>query len=119
MTSVKNYFNDFLHLFFPHICIGCAKDVLDDNEVLCAQCLSSLPETGFLRATGNPVEKTFYGRLQIEQAGSAFYFNKNSIIQNAIVQLKYKNNQNAGIFLGRLIGELISNSNCFNDIVVI
>jgi ComF family protein len=119
MTAVKNYFNDFLHLFFPHICIGCARDVLNDSEVLCAQCVSSLPETGFLPATGNPVEKIFYGRLKIEQAGSAFYFNKNAIIQNAIVQLKYKSNQNAGIFLGKLLGERIANSNRFKDVDVI
>ncbi len=116
MTSIKNYIDDFLHLLFPHICIGCDSDILNDEDILCAECLNSLPETGFLGTAQNPVEKIFYGRMQVEHAGSAFYFNKDSVIQNAIIQLKYKNNQKAGIFLGRLLGYQLINSKRFDDI---
>jgi len=116
MTSVRNYFDDFLHLFFPHICIGCNTDVLNDDDVLCAKCINSLPETGFLSAAGNPVEKIFYGRLNVQNAGSAFYFNKDSVIQHAIIELKYKGNQQAGIFLGRLLGQQLANSKRFEDV---
>ena len=116
MIAVKNYIDDFLHLFFPHNCIGCNSDVLNNNDILCAECLNSLPETGFLPVTGNPVEKIFYGRVNIQHAGSAFYFNKNSVIQNIIIQLKYKSNQQAGIFLGKLLGYQLMNSKRFDDV---
>jgi len=57
--------------------------------------------------------------LNIEHAGSAFYFTKDSVIQNTIVQLKYKSNQKAGIFLGKLLGYELINSKRFDDIDVI
>ncbi|MEO8711755.1 MAG: phosphoribosyltransferase family protein [Parafilimonas sp.] len=119
MTGIKNYIDDFLHLFFPHICLGCNTDVLNSDNILCAECLNSLPVTGFLSAKENPVEKIFYGRLNIQQAGSAFYFNKDSVIQKTIIELKYKSNQRAGIFLGRLLGEEIIKSKRFDDVDVI
>jgi ComF family protein len=119
MTSVKNYIDDFLHLFFPHICIGCDTDILHNEDILCAKCLSSLPETGFLSAAGNPVEKIFYGRLNIQNAGSAFYFNKDSVIQHTIIQLKYKGNRGAGNFLGKMLGQELANSKRFDDVDII
>jgi ComF family protein len=119
MVAVKNYINDFLHLFYPHVCIGCNTDVLNNNDVLCAECLNSLPETGFLSVHANPVEKIFYGRIPIQHAGSAFYFNKDSVIQNIIIQLKYKSNQQAGIILGKLLGYCLINSKRFDDVDVI
>ena len=119
MTAFKNYIDDFLHLFFPHVCLGCDSDVLNTDDALCAACLNSLPETGFLHTANNTVEKIFYGRLKIENAGSAFYFNKESVIQKLIVQLKYRSNKNAGIFLGKLLGQRIANSKRFDDVDVI
>ena len=89
MIKAKNYFNDFMHLFFPHNCIGCGTDVLNDEDALCAQCISQLPETNFMSTPANPVEKLFYGRMPVEHAGSAFYFNKNSLLRDLIEQLKY------------------------------
>jgi len=119
MIPLKNYIDDFLHLFFPHTCVGCDTDVLNNEDVLCAQCLNKLPETGFLTAANNPVEKIFYARLPLAQAGSAFYFNKDSVIQSIIIQLKYKNNQKAGRFLGKLLGQQLANSKRFDDVDLI
>ena len=119
MIPVRNYIDDFLHLFFPHICIGCNTDVLNHDDALCAKCISNLPGTGFVSTAGNPVEKIFYGRLNVQNAGSAFYFNKDSVIQHAIIQLKYKGNRKAGNFLGRLLGQQLANSKRFDDVDLI
>ena len=116
MTSVKNYIGDLLHLFFPHVCVGCESDVLNDEDILCAECLNNLPQTGFILNKENPVEKIFYGRMNVEHAGSAFYFNKDSIVQNMIVQLKYRSNQVAGNFLGKLLAHQLMESKRFDDV---
>jgi ComF family protein len=119
MTSAKSYIDDFLHLFFPHTCVGCDTDVLNNEDVLCAECINKLPGTGFLAAADNPVEKIFYARLPVAQAGSAFYFNKDSVIQSIIIQLKYKSNQKAGRFLGKLLGLQLANGKRFDDVDLI
>lgn len=61
----------------------------------------------------------FYGRMPVEHAASAFYFNKDSLLQHLIIQLKYHNNQTAGLFLGKLLGNIIFNAQRFNDVDVI
>lgn len=119
MISVKNYFEDFLHLFFPHNCMGCNTDVLNSEDMLCAECLNGLPATGFLPLADNPIEKMFYGRMPLAHAASCFYFSKNSVMQEIIVQLKYKNNKGAGVYLGRLLGSEILKSKRFDDVDVI
>ena len=65
------------------------------------------------------LKKYFYGRLAVQNAGSAFYFTKDSVIQDLIIQLKYKNNPRAGNFLGKLLGRQLINSSRFNDVDVI
>ncbi|HVX27804.1 MAG TPA: phosphoribosyltransferase family protein [Parafilimonas sp.] len=119
MLEIKNYLSDFLHLFFPHNCVGCGTDVLNSEDQLCVQCLLELPETGFLPNPLNPIEKIFYGRLPVEHAGSAFYFNKDSLLQHLIIQFKYRNNREAGIYLGKILGKMIRDAVRFNDIDVI
>lgn len=116
MTRVKNYIDDFLHLLFPHNCLGCGTETLNNEDIICARCFVELPTTGFFSRPGNPVEKIFYGRMPVEHAGSAYYFNKDSLIQHLVIQLKYKNNREAGYYLGRLLGKAIDASQRFNDI---
>lgn len=119
MANLKPYVYDLLHLFFPHVCPGCDTDIPDTRNLLCAECMAQLPVTGFLGAAGNPVEKIFYGRLPVEHAGSAFYFTKKSVVQRIIVQLKYKDNQRAGSFLGKLLGRQLAQANRFDAVDVI
>jgi ComF family protein len=119
ISTFKSYVNNFSHLFFPHHCEGCGTDILQDDELLCTKCSLELPETNFINAENNPIEKIFYGRINITHAASAFYFTKDSVLQRLLIQLKYKKNQQAGIYLGKKIGEQLKSSERFNDIDVI
>lgn len=119
LRHLKTYALDFCHLFFPHVCNGCGTDVLADESMLCAACFQQLPSTGFISFPGNVIEKLFYGRLKVEQAGSAFYFNKNSLVQQLAFELKYKGNKDIGFYLGKLLGNQINESGRFNDVDVI
>ncbi|GAC1444320.1 MAG: ComF family protein [Sediminibacterium sp.] len=109
-------FSDFSQLFFPHNCEGCGTDILRKNDLLCATCRQKLPLTGFFTLPGNPVEKSFYGRLPIEQAGAACYFTKDSLLQHLFIELKYRKNREAGYFLGRLMGYALAEAGRFSAI---
>ena len=119
VSSIKSYLNNFSHLFFPHYCEGCGTDILLDDEMLCTKCSFELPETDFINAIDNPVEKIFYGRINIINAASAFYFTKDSVLQRLLIQLKYKNNKQAGIYLGKKLGQQLKESERFSDIDII
>lgn len=111
----NSYLSSLLHLFYPHTCEGCGSDLLYDHQFLCARCMHQLPATGFFAKAGNPVEKIFYGRVPVKQAAAAFYFTKPSLLQHLLVQLKYKNNKEAGYFLGRMLGHALAASERFAD----
>jgi ComF family protein len=119
LKTIAAALNDFSHLFFPHNCLGCGSDVLPNDAVLCLQCFTQLPVTGFIEQPGNPVEKIFYGRIKVEEAGSAFYFTKDSTIQRLMIELKYRGNKHAGTYLGKLLGMQLTQCNRFNGVDLI
>ncbi len=119
LQILKSYINNFSHLLYPHNCEGCGTDVLNDDSYLCAKCMHDMPVTGFVANADNPVEQSFYGRLKVEAAASGFYFHKDGLVQHLVTLLKYKNNQEMGIYLGKLIGNQLSTINRFDDVDVL
>ena len=116
MPALQSIIFDTLHLFYPHTCTGCGSDLLNDDQLLCLQCINNLPHTNFAQYANNPIEKIFWGRIPLVAAHSEFYFAKESLIQRLIHQLKYKGNQDIGFFLGELLAKSLLNSNRFKNI---
>lgn len=104
-SGLKEIKDALLHLVFPHICSGCGNDVLSKDSMLCMRCIASMPETNFECHPGNPVEKKFWGRLNLAAAAAQFYFTRHSLVQVLMHQLKYRGNRELGIQLGRLMGQ--------------
>jgi ComF family protein len=113
---IKTLLSNTIHLFYPHVCSGCGSDLLDKTSLLCLRCINELPNTGFAVQPDNPIEKVFWGRLSVTAAHCQFYFEKESLIQHLIHQLKYKNNKAIGIYLGELTGKALLDSGRFNTI---
>ncbi|MEO6612660.1 MAG: ComF family protein [Chitinophagaceae bacterium] len=113
MIIWKEIKETFLQLLFPHVCSGCGSDILNEESFLCMRCINALPETNFERYPGNPVEKTFWGRLPLVAASAQFYFTKESLIQHLMHQFKYRGNKDLGLQLGRIIGEQLRVSGRF------
>jgi ComF family protein len=114
MISAKEIKDSILHLFFPHVCAGCGSDLLNEESLLCIRCITDLPETNFFAHAGNPIEKMLWGRLPLVDAGAAYYFIKESLMQHLVHQFKYKGNKELGLQLGRLMGKYIQQSGRFN-----
>jgi ComF family protein len=72
--------------------------------------MHSLPETGYHLGKTNPVDELFYGRIPVERAMSLLFFNKESKYRRILHKLKYQGHRDIGIFLGRLIGSRLKES---------
>jgi ComF family protein len=116
MKLLSSILSSTLHLFYPHLCTGCGSDLLPQDNLLCLHCINDLPHTNFAQHHNNPVEKIFWGRIPVAAAHSQFYFEKESLVQHLIHQLKYKNNTAIGVYLGELMGKTLLNSNRFTAI---
>lgn len=58
----------------------------------------------------------FWGRIPVDAAGSLFYFSRGAPMQRILHSLKYRGNRQAGIKLGRSLGEAISDSGRFKPL---
>lgn len=116
MLNANKWFTDFSHLFYPHICVGCGSDLLEEHQPVCLHCYSNLPETGFFALQNNPIEKIFYGRLNVSSAAAGYYFTKSAVLQRLIHQLKYNGNRDVGYQLGQWLGLQLKNSGRFTSV---
>ena len=113
------FFNDFLALFYPQLCLICEESLLKHEEFVCATCLHQTPKTDCFTLKENEVSKRFWGRVQLENAAALFIFNKEGNAQKIIHTLKYEEGKNIGIFLGKQLAYAINESDFFNDIDLI
>ena len=112
---VKN----LLNLFFPKVCLAC-QNYLTDNELhICTQCRHQLPLTNFHFDTSNAVHKMMYGRVKLDQATALLHFSKKGIVQQLMHNLKYRNHEVIGQFLGEWLGEELKNSEAYKTIDVV
>jgi ComF family protein len=119
MTSRSFFIQSVLHLFFPHTCCGCGSDLLTENILFCIHCQSSMPVTSFEYFTANPIEKIFWGRVQIDSAAAHLYFTGGSQVQRSLHLLKYRGRKEIGIYFGRQMGESLKHSPRFSDCEII
>lgn len=114
--SLSQYLHSAWELLFPRRCLVCEQTLGEDEEHLCAACLTQLPLSRLRGAAGNAVERLFYD-LDATQRGSAFLFYR---IDNAAYRLihhmKYHNRPDVGVELGRWMAYDLENTDFFDDI---
>ncbi|WP_028979096.1 ComF family protein [Sporocytophaga myxococcoides] len=101
---MKNLFYSFFELIYPQLCAGCNDGLLVNEEILCTSCLVNLPKAEIGLLSNNELEKRFYGKVMIDQAFVYLKFQKKSIVQNILFDIKYGGNKAAGRYLGKKFG---------------
>jgi ComF family protein len=94
--------NDFVNLFYPHLCILCQNLLIENERHICLDCLYNLPETNYHTNKGNPVRALFAGFPQVNEATAFLFFEEDGIAQHLIHSFKYYGNQSLAEFLGRV-----------------
>ncbi|MEN8122897.1 MAG: ComF family protein [Bacteroidota bacterium] len=108
-------FSDFFNLFFPRKCNHCGNNLDKTEKEVCKRCLFEIPKTKFHTDPDNPVNKTFWGRVNVEFATSGYYFTKKSILQNLLHHIKYHNKKELAFELGKYLGTELSSVENFNE----
>lgn len=117
---MKILFLDYLtELLFPRLCVVCGDRLIEQEHWICLNCLHHVPRTNFHLSADNPVARIFYGRVQIEQATSFFYFSKGSHYQTLLHNLKYKGMKELGAEIGKHFGIDLMQSSGFSSVDVI
>lgn len=119
MLLLQNYLRPVYYLFFPAVCQGCGNELLGNEKTICTTCLSFLPKTKFHLIINNPMEQKMAVRVRIEQAIAMYYFNKGGVVQNLLHALKYRNQQEIGVMLGKLFAREIEDQRWLPSVDVV
>lgn len=109
-------FKEVFAIFFPELCLGCNGCLASHESIICLTCRHDLPLTNFSFEENNLIEKSFYGRIPLENATSLFYFFKKGNVQRLIHELKYNKQQQVGTFIGDWLGEQLAESRRFETV---
>lgn len=119
VKTMKTFINDFIALFYPNYCYICGNSLVKNEECVCSQCLISLPKTNFHLHDNNPLVYLFAGKVQVSAVTAYFYFKKGNTIQTLIHQLKYKGQQDIGLYFGFLLGSDLTQNKIYESIDII
>jgi len=124
-NSDKTYFfidemlNNLIALFFPKICYICKLQLTDNEEHICTTCRHNLPVTDFHLNQDNTIKKLLYGRAKIENGTALLRFEKKGSVQQLIHELKYRDQEAIGLFLGDWLGEELSKNEAYKNINIV
>ena len=113
---MKSLLSSLLHLFYPHTCDGCGMELTHTEQILCLRCHKRLPFTGYQLLHDNPVEKIFWGRVNIRHAMATCYYRKASFLQQLIYQFKYNQREDIATYFGQLMGQSLRQSQWLHEI---
>jgi ComF family protein len=108
--------NDINRILVPMGCFGCNAPLQKGERILCTVCRNQIPLTEYNYNDENTFDRIFYGRVNIKKANSFLLFTDNGIVKNLIHSLKYKNQEEIGVFLGNWCGTLIKEQNILKNI---
>lgn len=115
----RDILRELSNLFFPNCCLVCEKSLLPDETGVCLQCLYKLPRTNNFNEPDNLAETLLAGRFPFERVATFCVYSKNGVLQPLIHALKYDNQKNIGVLLGKLFGKDLAGSAFMNPVDVI
>ncbi|TAD84718.1 MAG: ComF family protein [Bacteroidetes bacterium] len=119
MPFVRQHLEALANFLMPNTCPACGDGLGTSKIPLCWRCLQQLPLTQFEGMQDNPVNRMFFGRLPLEYASAMLFFNAGALAQQLVHQIKYKGNQELGIYMGQLMGQAMQNTAWGNSIDVV
>lgn len=104
-SLITEIFRDFSSLFFPRYCPACFGALVKGEELICTTCILEMPQTNYHLQVENPLKDRLAGRISLEYALAFFRFRKSSRVQHLLHALKYNQQPEIGIAIGKVYGE--------------
>ncbi len=108
--------NYLIDLLFPKTCVCCEKALNEQEPHICGSCCLELP---VLETNDESALRKLVGRVKIEKAYGYLKFNKLGKAQKILHELKYKDNQELGVYMGEIFGIFVNEKLLINKIDLI
>lgn len=110
MYRLGRYWHGLVHILFPQCCAGCDTVLCNQEHILCTSCLYHLPKTDHHLDPDNETAKQLWGKVTFLRAASMLKLSKSSRVQRMVHHLKYGQQPDIGIYLGKMYGEILKSN---------
>lgn len=98
----SSLFDDFISLIYPKICLG-NNPLLKHEQCIGSICQFQITKTNHFKIKDNNLQTLFWGKIQLNHASELYEFVKDSPLKKMIHALKYEEDKDVGIYLGKQI----------------
>ena len=105
-----------LDFLFPNRCLSC-NQIIDKSDIVCEVCFPRINFSNHNYNDSNTLKDKLLVKFPISNAYSLLYYEKESLAQNIIQQLKYNNRENIGKNLAKWVMERVDFKNDKPDII--
>lgn len=109
------FFRHLLDFAYPRICVACEMQITDTDSAICFECQWALPRNTNLLIHNESQENKFWGKVKTGGIYSFLSFTKGGKVQNILHALKYQNQPDLGVFLGKLCGKALKDRQLFTQ----
>lgn len=118
--NIRKWIDEVADLVYPRMCIVCGSRLCSQEKFLCIGCLIKLPYTNsHLSPEDNQTERLFRGYLAVKRAVSMFFYYKGSDYTHILLHMKYFNQPEIGVYMGRLYASQLAPSGFFDNVDVL
>lgn len=107
-TILAGFLEDFVALIFPRYCLACYHSLVKGEDLICTPCMLEMPHTLSHLDQDNPLKTRLAVRIPITHAFAIFRFSKSGKVQKLLHELKYRQQPEVGVSLGRMYGEKLA-----------
>lgn len=115
-NTLSRSFSAFVSLFFPKLCPACHSPLSEREKVICLNCQMSLPQTFHYKDPHNSLWEKMNEFLRVENAVALFDFQKNTRVASLLHALKFRGNEQIGVFLANWLGPHLRQSQVFQGV---
>ncbi|MBQ9451371.1 MAG: ComF family protein [Bacteroidales bacterium] len=120
--DLKNFLPAVLDLVLPRVCVVCGRPLLPQEEHLCLECLSDLPETRYATLGHNPMADRFNAKIRVDEyepyayAAALYHYRADAGYKKISQALKYHRDFGTGRWAARRLGARLAASPLFADV---
>ncbi|MBX9890246.1 MAG: ComF family protein [Amoebophilaceae bacterium] len=107
--DIKSFLANLLDFIFPPICSGCKNKLVQGELFICTICLHSFPKTDYPDLRDNPITHRFIPAIPITYGLALYKLKKQSLLEQVLFAMKYKNQPKIGRFLAMQCGNIWHN----------
>lgn len=114
--------SSLIDIVYPPTCEHCEKEIASNSEVLCVQCLLSLPYVSKLYTDHKIVLDRLNNLIPVEHAYSCFFSSEDNLVQHLIKSFKYQSRRLSGEYLSNKMADnllqFIHTNKCDFDVLI-